>query len=56
MQTDVINVKENPYILNWSDEDKAKYIPAINKVLKEHDNIYRQIIQRAKDAVRKLEL
>ena len=56
MQTDVIDVKANPYILSWSDEDKAKYIPAIVKVLKEHDAMYKKIIQMSKDAVRILEL
>ena len=56
MDTDVINVKEHPYILGWSDEDKTKYIPAINKVLKEHDNLYKQIIQKSKAAVNKLNI
>ena len=56
MQTDCIDIKENPYIQEWTDEDKAKYIPAIVRVLKEHDALYKKIIQMSKDAVRILEL
>ena len=37
-------------------DDRAEYIPAIVKVLKEHDEIYKTVIQMAKDAVNDLKL
>ena len=56
LMTEVIDPHNNTYLDSWSVEDQNKYIPAIVKVVREHDNMYKKVIQMAKDAVRDLEL
>jgi hypothetical protein len=52
----VIDVNAHPYIKNMTEEEQRIYIPLITRVLKEHDNMFRKVIQMAKDAVAELGL
>ena len=56
LRTDVIDPSNSKFFNSWTPETKQRYLPAINKVLKEHDNMYKKVIQMAKQAVVDLKL
>ena len=52
----VMDVNSHPYIKNMTEEEQRIYIPLITRVIKEHDNMFKRVIQMAKDAVAELGL
>ena len=56
LETLVVDPNNSEYLDSWSEDDRAEYIPAIVRVLKEHDEVYKTVIQMAKDAVNDLKL
>ena len=51
-----MDINAHPYIKNMTEEEQRIYIPLITRVVKEHDNMFRRVIQMAKDAVAELGL
>ena len=56
VSVDVIDINNHPYALFLRDMDDKTIIPAITRILKEHDEMFKKIIQMAKDAVAELGL
>jgi hypothetical protein len=53
---DVIDINRHPYALFLRDMDDTTIIPTITRLLKEHDEMFKRVLQMAKDAVSDLKL
>ena len=56
LSVDVMDINNHPYALFLKEMDDKTIIPAITRILKEHDEMFKKVIQMAKDAVAKLGL
>ena len=56
LTVDVMDINNHPYALFLRDMDDVTIIPAITRILKEHDEMFKKVLQMAKDAVADLEL
>jgi len=56
MTTEWVDPHTDKNIQGWSNEDKAIYLPAMVKVIKEHADLYQKIKQMARDSIGKLGL
>lgn len=52
----VMDINKHPYALFLREMDDKTIIPAITRILKEHDEMFKKVIQMAKDAVAELGL
>lgn len=56
LSVDVMDINNHPYALFLRDMNDTTIIPAITRILKEHDEMFKKVIQMAKDAVAELGL
>ncbi len=56
LRVDVMDINKHPYALFLREMDDKTIIPAITRILKEHDEMFKKVIQMAKDAVAELGL